>query len=193
MPVMNALWAAALRRHWALLCAVAALVVFTLVHQLFFLPAAQRYRAAIRDASNLGMALDPNQSPRLVPPRLFALISQNSRPAREAQEAAGSGSLTAEFVGEKLRRISERNQVISISHLPQIARFADRHFLIRKEFKHNQTLLTTVASEVKRGEVIALLGSSGKTSQGPHLHFEVWKDGIPRDPNELLMTPARLQ
>jgi murein DD-endopeptidase MepM/ murein hydrolase activator NlpD len=60
-------------------------------------------------------------------------------------------------------------------------------------FKHNQTLLTTVASEVKRGEVIALLGSSGKTSQGPHLHFEVWKDGIPRDPNELLMTPARLQ
>ena len=60
-------------------------------------------------------------------------------------------------------------------------------------FKHNQTLLTTVASPVKRGEVIALLGSSGKTSQGPHLHFEVWKDGIPRDPNELLMTPARLQ
>jgi murein DD-endopeptidase MepM/ murein hydrolase activator NlpD len=60
-------------------------------------------------------------------------------------------------------------------------------------FKHNQTLLTSVASPVKRGEVIALLGSSGKTSQGPHLHFEVWKDGIPRDPNELLMTPARLQ
>lgn len=60
-------------------------------------------------------------------------------------------------------------------------------------FKHNQTLLTTVASGVKRGEVIALLGSSGKTSQGPHLHFEVWKDGIPRDPNELLMAPARLQ
>ena len=60
-------------------------------------------------------------------------------------------------------------------------------------FKHNQTLLTTVGSPVKRGEVIALLGSSGNTSQGPHLHFEVWKDGIPRDPNELLMTPARLQ
>lgn len=60
-------------------------------------------------------------------------------------------------------------------------------------FKHNQTLLTTVASPVRRGEVIALLGSSGRTSQGPHLHFEVWKDGIPRDPNELLMTPARMQ
>ena len=59
-------------------------------------------------------------------------------------------------------------------------------------YKHNQTLLTSVASPVRRGEVIALLGTSGRTSQGPHLHFEVWKDGIPRDPNELLMTPARM-
>jgi DNA repair protein RecN (Recombination protein N) len=55
---------------------------------------------------------------------------------------SGIGGKTAEFVGEKLRKISARNQVISISHLPQIARFADRHFLIRKEFKNNQTYST---------------------------------------------------
>lgn len=60
-------------------------------------------------------------------------------------------------------------------------------------YKHNQDLLKTVASTVRRGEVIALLGSSGRTSQGPHLHFEVWKDGIPRDPQELLLMPARIQ
>jgi murein DD-endopeptidase MepM/ murein hydrolase activator NlpD len=60
-------------------------------------------------------------------------------------------------------------------------------------YKHNQDLLKTVASPVKRGEVIALLGTSGRTSQGHHLHFEVWKDGIPRDPRELLLTPARIQ
>jgi DNA repair protein RecN (Recombination protein N) len=60
---------------------------------------------------------------------------------------AGIGGKTAEFVGEKLRKISARNQVISISHLPQIARFADRHFLIRKEFKDNQTYSTAVVLE----------------------------------------------
>ena len=37
--------------------------------------------------------------------------------------------------------------MISISHLPQIARFADRHFLIRKEFKDNQTFSTAVVLE----------------------------------------------
>jgi hypothetical protein len=36
-------------------------------------------------------------------------------------------------------------------------------------------------------------GTSGRTSQGPHLHFEVWKDGIPKDPHGLLLEPARIQ
>ncbi len=51
----------------------------------------------------------------------------------------GIGGKTAEFVGEKLQRIAENNQVICISHLPQIASFADSHFLVTKEFKKNQT------------------------------------------------------
>lgn len=60
---------------------------------------------------------------------------------------AGIGGKTAEFVGEKLRRIAERNQVICISHLPQIARFADRHFLIRKEVRGGQTFSSAAALE----------------------------------------------
>lgn len=60
-------------------------------------------------------------------------------------------------------------------------------------YKHTQALLRSVQTGVKRGEPIALLGSSGKTSLGPHLHFEVWKDGVPQDPNQYLLTPARGQ
>jgi len=60
---------------------------------------------------------------------------------------AGIGGKTAEFVGEKLRQIAGRNQVICISHLPQIARFADRHFLIRKEFRGGQTYSSAAVLE----------------------------------------------
>ncbi len=60
-------------------------------------------------------------------------------------------------------------------------------------YKHTQTLLRSDQTGVQRGEPIALLGSSGKTSLGPHLHFEVWKDGVPQDPNRYLLTPARGQ
>ena len=58
-------------------------------------------------------------------------------------------------------------------------------------YKHNQTLLTSAQAVVSRGEPVALLGTSGKTSLGPHLHFEVWKDGLPRDPNKFLLTPSK--
>jgi murein DD-endopeptidase MepM/ murein hydrolase activator NlpD len=54
-------------------------------------------------------------------------------------------------------------------------------------YKHNQTLLIGNNTTVRRGEPIALLGNSGKTSFGPHLHFEVWFNGMPRDPGEFIV------
>ena len=60
-------------------------------------------------------------------------------------------------------------------------------------YKHNQLLLKTAPSPVRRGEPIALLGTSGHTSLGSHLHFEVWRDGTPHDPNQFLLTPVGTQ
>lgn len=60
-------------------------------------------------------------------------------------------------------------------------------------YKHNQSLLKASHATVKRGELVALLGTSGNTSLGPHLHFEVWKDGIPRDPGDYLLTSSTIR
>jgi murein DD-endopeptidase MepM/ murein hydrolase activator NlpD len=60
-------------------------------------------------------------------------------------------------------------------------------------YKHNQMILKSVGTAVKRGEIVALLGSSGETSGGPHLHFEVWKDGVPQDPRAYLLTQGKIQ
>ncbi len=54
-------------------------------------------------------------------------------------------------------------------------------------YKHNQALLKSTNTFVKRGEPIALLGNSGRTSSGPHLHFEIWKDGAPVNPSSYLL------
>lgn len=59
-------------------------------------------------------------------------------------------------------------------------------------YKHNQALLKSTNEFVKRGQPIALLGNSGNTSYGPHLHFELWKDGQPQNPDEYLIATESL-
>lgn len=74
----------------------------------------------------------------------------------------GIGGKTAEFVGRKLRKISQMNQVICISHLPQIASYADKHFLITKEFKEDKTYSFTkeLSDEEKIEEIARLMAGS---------------------------------
>ena len=49
-------------------------------------------------------------------------------------------------------------------------------------YKHNSYLTKEQGDLVKAREVIAISGSTGEFSTGPHLHFELWNDGNPIDP-----------
>ena len=53
-------------------------------------------------------------------------------------------------------------------------------------YKHNELLLKEVGDRVVAGEVIALVGNTGKLSTGPHLHFELWYKGSPVNPEEYI-------
>ncbi|GBD39573.1 DNA repair protein RecN [bacterium HR37] len=52
---------------------------------------------------------------------------------------SGIGGAVAEAVGRKIKRLSQNYQVICITHLPQIAKFADRHFRVVKNFRSGKT------------------------------------------------------
>ena len=49
-------------------------------------------------------------------------------------------------------------------------------------YKHNSSLTKTQGEIVKSREVIAISGGSGELSSGPHLHFELWSNGVPLNP-----------
>ena len=53
-------------------------------------------------------------------------------------------------------------------------------------YKHNSVLLKKVGDKVNAGEAIAIIGNSGELTTGPHLHFELWFNGLPVDPQEYM-------
>jgi len=55
-------------------------------------------------------------------------------------------------------------------------------------YKHSERILVNAGTKVTRGEAIALVGSTGITSTGPHLHFELWQNGKNLNPENYLLT-----
>jgi murein DD-endopeptidase MepM/ murein hydrolase activator NlpD len=54
-------------------------------------------------------------------------------------------------------------------------------------YKHNAELLKKAGNMVKAGDAIAIIGNSGELTTGPHLHFELWFNGTPIDPEEFIV------
>jgi DNA repair protein RecN (Recombination protein N) len=71
---------------------------------------------------------------------LAGLQAESARPSLIFDEVdAGIGGHTLTRVGERLRALASRQQMILITHWPQLARLADRHFQVRKEVKDGLT------------------------------------------------------
>lgn len=56
-------------------------------------------------------------------------------------------------------------------------------------YKHAQTIDKATGEVVRQGEILGTIGDIGILSSGPHLHIEIWENGIPQDPENFLTEP----
>ncbi len=85
----------------------------------------------------------------------------------------GIGGRAAEAVGKKLKFLAKSNQVLCVTHLPQIATFADHHYVIEKKERNGRTRTTIrpVAGEERTEEVARML-SGAKLTDTSRKHAE---------------------
>ncbi len=72
---------------------------------------------------------------------------------------------------------SESGYIIQVQHA----------FNMISVYKHNSMLLKKEGERVKAGEAIAIIGNTGELTTGPHVHFEIWLEGKPVDPQKLIV------
>jgi DNA repair protein RecN (Recombination protein N) len=107
---------------------------------------------------------------------MLALLSvAHGEPATDAAESAllvfdeidaGIGGHTARAVGEHLRGLAEGRQILCITHLPQVAALAQRHFRIVKDtaVEPATTTVTTLDGDQVVGELVRMLGAGSEDS-----------------------------
>jgi DNA repair protein RecN (Recombination protein N) len=83
----------------------------------------------------------------------------------------GIGGRAAEAVGQKLKMLSRAQQVLCVTHLPQIAAFADQHFLIEKREDHGRTKVQVrLLDERTRVEEVARMLSGAVVTEASQQH-----------------------
>ncbi len=85
---------------------------------------------------------------------------------------AGVGGRVAESVGQRLKRLSRDAQVLCVTHLAQIACFADHHFYVEKSARGNRTVTTikSLGSEKDRAEELARMLSGSQITDSVLKH-----------------------
>ena len=77
----------------------------------------------------------------------------------------GIGGITATVLGERLAALAAATQIVCITHLPQVAVFAERHFVISKladpQADTTETVVAQVAGDERLDELVRMLGGQG--------------------------------
>ena len=85
----------------------------------------------------------------------------------------GIGGRAAEAVGKKLKSLSRTNQLLCVTHLPQIATFADHHYLIEKKTSAGRTrTVVRLITGQERTEEVARMLSGAKLTETSRKHAE---------------------
>lgn len=125
-------------------------------------------RAVFTIAPNVGEALKPlsaiasgGELSRVVLALKSILAASESVATIVFDEVdAGIGGAVAEVVGRTLAALAQRHQVLCITHLPQIAKFADHHFKISKQVVSGRTRtdITPLSDDERTREIARMLG-----------------------------------
>ncbi len=97
-----------------------------------------------------------------------ALADQDATPLMVFDEIdANVGGEVAKAVGRKMAVLGARHQVIAITHFPQVAATAARHFVVEKEIIHGRTRsrLFPVSGEARIHELVRMLGGGGESAR----------------------------
>ncbi|MRI01090.1 peptidoglycan DD-metalloendopeptidase family protein [Kriegella sp. EG-1] len=140
-----------------------------------------RMEVALEDKYNLFDTSGRNENLVLFTP-VTGTISQgfNSEQGHYAVDVVAKRDTPVKAVADGIVVFSEwtaeTGYVIIIEH--------DRGLL--SVYKHNGSLSKTQGELVRSGEVVASIGNTGELTTGPHLHFEIWNNGAPVNPQDFI-------
>jgi DNA repair protein RecN (Recombination protein N) len=97
---------------------------------------------------------------------------------------AGVGGAVAQVVGRKLKELARFHQVLCVTHLPQVAAFADTHFLVEKEERRGATRsrVSALAEAERIEEVARMLGGAEVTDKFRRAARELIERAAPEGP-----------
>lgn len=172
---MNPFLLATLRRHWQLFGAIGIFLVFFVTHLVGFQPTVRRYRAALKRAASLGLSLEPGKGAPILPPRVFALLADNSMPAAEAQEQGSSGALTSRLL-EDLSELMNRHRVQVLATEPgpvtQQAHSVEVHAHLRVRCSYPQ--FAALLDDLARSPMLYAVDRFQMNAQGGNDQIEMW-------------------
>ena len=134
-------------------------------------PAAQRGRATLQ---SLPRANEACRGGRVTGSKLHGALAPVTQRTMVFDEIdTGIGGRAAEAVGRKLKSLARSNQVLCVTHLPQIATFADHHYVIeKKEFAGRAQTSIRVVTGKERTEEVARMLSGAKLTETSRKHAD---------------------